>query len=136
VDHQQEVAIALRQLTARLNEVERFVARSMTYYHDQAKILLDRNAVTLEAVRQANALHEHGNGTSSAVYARCGEVVTYLEAATRAYRENTVVRQQAARSWLVRAVYTFNQHREAALVGVLMFSACVAAFGLVEFLTR
>jgi len=129
VEHQQDVVTALRQLAARLDEIEHIVARSTTYYHEQANVLL-------EAVRQTNQLHEAGNSVCSATYSRMGEVTSHLEAATRSYRENTMVRQQTARSWLVRAVYAFNQHRTAAVVGVFSFSACLAAFGVVEFLTR
>ena len=114
VDHQQEVATALRQLTARLFETEKLIARATTYYHDQASVLL-------EAVRQTNLVHEQGNNLCSATYARLGEVTGHLEAATRSYRENTVVRQQAARSWPVRAVYAFNRHRMSAIVGVVEF---------------
>jgi len=134
VECQHDVATALRQLTARFNEVERFVVRSTTYYHEQAGVLYDKHTQLVGAVRQVNQVHEQGNGLSSVVYGRLGEITSHLEHLTRAYRENTVVRQQAARSWTVRAVYSFNQHRTSALVGTIAFAACLLAFRLADYL--
>lgn len=129
VEHQHKVETALVQLAQRLIQLERAVAKSAIAHTAQAQ-------QTVDAVRQCNLVTEQTNECMRLVYDRLCEVANSLEGATRAYRHTVVLRQQAAKSWLVRAVYTVLRHRDAAAVGMFAFGVCFAAYGVVAALTR
>jgi hypothetical protein len=96
----------------------------------------DQVSAVIATVQQSDMLHRQSTQCLRQVYDQVVDVTGLLTDLTAAIQRNSRLRQRAEGSWITRALYTIYRNYVPALVGVVAFGVCFAAFGVVVYLTR
>lgn len=126
VEVQHNVQAALALMGQRFQQAERVTLQAASKHG-----ALARDAI--EAVRQSNLLHEQTNKLLALSVDRMNTITLQLDDFQRALQHNSRLRQQAAKSWLLRALTSVYK---TPAWGFAAFGLAVAAWSIIDFIAR